>query len=317
MALEYTPLKPDPHSSDYQRLMYYAADSFIFSDGQFITADQLFIDPFSQTFHYGNGVFEGLRAYQTDHGPRIFKPRAHFERFLDSAQRLGLKVDYTVEELINISYELLEKNKLSNAYLRPLLYAAPNMALTSHQQASHLMIGAFQWGKLLGDNLVHLKISNRLKPDPDAFPIEGKICGIYVNNIMATTEARSEGYHEALMMNSVGEVVQAAGANLFVEKDEVLYTPPAKGIMAGITRETVMEMAQEMGISVREQAIRPEFLYEADGAFLTGTAVEITGVATIDRLAMHHPWEETIGHLLARKYRQIVTHAEPFKWTLI
>lgn len=297
--------------------MYYASDTLIFSDGEFVTADQVKIDPFSQTLHYGNGVFEGLRAYQTDHGSRIFKAHAHYERFIQAAQTMQLPIDYSVEELVGFSYDLLERNQLGDAYLRPLLYAPANMSLTSTTHHSHLMIGAFQWGKLLGDNLVHLTISPRRKPDPLAFPIEGKICGLYVNNILATTEARAQGFNDALMMDHEGYVVQSAGANLFVEKDEVLYTPPRGNILPGITRETVMEMAREMGIRVVKQPITPEFLYESDAAFLAGTAVEITGIATVDRKPLTYHWEDSLGHLLARKYRQIATHGEPFKWTLI
>lgn len=297
--------------------MYYVSDTQVFSDGEFVTADQVKIDPLSQTLHYGNGVFEGLRAYQTDHGPRIFKARAHYERFLQAAHAMRLPIDYRVEELISLSYELLERNQLGDAYLRPLLYAPANMSLTPTTHQAHLMIGAFQWGKLLGDNLVHLTISQRRKPDPMAFPIESKICGLYVNNILATTEARAQGFNDALMMDQQGYVVQSAGANLFIEKDEVLYTPPRGNILPGITRETVMEMAREMGIKVVEQRITPEFLYAADAAFLAGTAVEITGIATIDRKPVAHHWDDTLGHLLARKYRQIATHGETFKWTLI
>jgi branched-chain amino acid aminotransferase len=297
--------------------MYYAADTLIFSNGDFLKASEARVDPFSQTLHYGNGVFDGLRAYQTDHGPRIFKARAHYERFAEAAQVMALPLEYSVDELIEISYELLKRNELSDAYIRPLLVAAPNMSLTSTTHDAHLIISAFQWGKLLGDNLVNLKISAYRRPSSSAFPIEGKICGLYVNNILVTSEARRDGFHEGLMLDEEGHVAQAAGANLFIEKDEVLITPPQGNIMPGITRKTVMDMAQEMGIPVIERPLSIEEVCQADGAFLAGTAVEITGVATIDRYPMQHHWNDTIGHLLSRKYRQKATHGEPFKWTLI
>lgn len=297
--------------------MYYAADSHFFLDGKFLPASEVRIDPLSQTLHYGNGVFDGLRAYRTVQGPKIFKARAHFERFAEAASLMSLPLNYSVDDLINISYNLLERNRLNDAYIRPLLFAPANMTLAPTPQKSHLLIGAFQWGKLLGNNLVNLQISARRKPEPADLPIEGKICGLYVNNILATTEARAQGFNEALMLDHQGYVVQSAGANLFIEKGERLYTPPKGNIMPGITRETVMEMAGEMGIPVTEQHITPEFLFEADGAFLAGTAVELTGVATVDRKPLQLAWQDSIGYLLSRKYRQIVTHAERFKWTVI
>jgi branched-chain amino acid aminotransferase len=296
--------------------MQYAADSIVFDDGRFVKASEVRIDPFSQTLHYGNGIFDGIRAYQTVHGPRMFKARAHYERFAEAARQMALPLPYSIDELVNLSYELLDHNGLGNAYLRPLLIAAPNMSLTATQE-SQLMIGAFKWGKLLGDNLVHLMISDRTKPDPGTLPIESKISGLYVNNILATSEARAKGFHDSLMRDQQGYVAQGAGANLFIEKEEILYTPPKGNIMPGITRETVIEMAREMSIQVVEKNLTPEEIYEADGGFLAGTAVEITGIATVDRQSMSFYWEDTIGYQLSRKYRQRVTHGESFKWTLI
>ncbi len=291
-------------------------DTIVFDDGRFIKASEVRIDPFSQSLHYGNAVFDGIRSYQTVHGARMFKARAHYERFAEAARLMGLPLPYTVAELIDISYELLDHNGLENAYLRPLLMAAPNMSLTATQE-SQLMIAAFKWGKLLGDSLAHLMISTRSKPDPGSLPIESKISGLYVNNILATSEARANGFHDSLMRDRDGYVAQGAGANLFIERDETLYTPPRGQIMPGITRKTVMIMAREMGIPVVEKRLTAEDIYQADGAFLAGTAVEITGVATVDRQPLSFYWEDTIGYQLSRKYRQIVTHGESFKWTLI
>lgn len=296
--------------------MQYTPDTIVFDDGRFVRASDVYIDPFSQTLHYGNGIFDGIRSYQTVHGPRMFKARAHYERFSEAARVMGLPLPYTVDELVAISYDLLDHNGLTNAYLRPLLTAGPNMSLTTTQD-SHLMISAFKWGKLLGDNLVHLTISDRTKPTSGSLPIESKISGLYVNNILATSEARAQGFHDSLMRDDEGYVSQGAGANLFIERDETLYTPPRGHIMPGITRETVMEMAREMGIRVIEQRLTPKDIYQADGAFLAGTAAELTGIATVDRHSLNFYWEDTIGYQLSRKYRQIVTHDESFKWTLI
>jgi len=288
----------------------------IFVDGAYIPREEVQVDPFSQTLHYGNGIFDGIRAYQTEEGPRMFKAEAHFARFAEAARVMGLPLEYSVEELVEIANEVLRINKLGDAYVRPLLVAGTNMTLTSTPKAN-LYISAWKWGKLLGDNLVHLMVSSHRRPSSSMVPVESKISGLYVNNILATSEARANGYQEGLMLNAMGEVAQAAGANIFIEKDEVLYTPPRGSIMPGITRETVFEMAEEMGIPVEEKPLLPKDIYEADGAFLAGTAVEITGVATVDRRPLKHFWSETLGHLLSRKYRQLVTQDEASKWTVI
>lgn len=296
--------------------MHANQQTWICWDGLHVKADQVRIDPFSQSLHYGNGVFEGLRAYPTPDGPRIFKARAHFERLARSAARMELPLAFSTSELIDMTYELLRKNHLRDAYIRPLLYAGHNMALTAPEE-SHLLIGTWRWGRLLGDSLVHLTYSSYRRPAFDAALRDAKVCGQYYTAVLATSEARRKGFHEAIMLDQEGFVTGAAGANLFLEKDEVLYTPPSDKILPGFTRETVLELAQNMGIRVVEQDLRPEDLRGADGVFLAGTAAEIAGVARIEDDTCRLRWEDTAGFVISRKYKQLVTQSDTHACTLI
>ncbi|RMG59894.1 MAG: branched-chain amino acid aminotransferase [Bacteroidetes bacterium] len=295
--------------------MYHNQNTWVCWDGHFVKADQVRIDPFSQSLHYGNGVFEGLRAYPTPDGPRIFKARQHFERFARSAERMGLPLAYSTNQLITLTYELLRKNHLRDAYIRPLLFAGENMALTAPEQ-SHLLIGAWRWGRLLGDSLVHLTYSSYRRPAFDAALRDTKVCGQYYTAVLATSEARRKGFHEAIMLNADGSISGAAGANLFMEKDDVLYTPPADKILPGLTRETVLDLASEEGIPVVEKDLFSEDLEETDGIFLAGTAAEIAGVARVEDHRPRMRWEDTAGYVISRKYKQLVTQSDR-AWTLI
>lgn len=296
--------------------MYYDEHTVVYFDGHFCRAADMRVDIFSQTLHYGNGVFEGIRAYDTAHGARIFKAEAHYERLIYSAEKMLLPFTYTVEQLIDLSYELLRRNHLSDAYLRPLIYAGPAMGLAATEE-SHLLLTAFEWGRLLGEHETHLMTSPYTRPSPSSCNIEAKVCGHYINSILAKTDAKQKGFDEALLLDGQGFVAEASGTNLFFEKDDVLYTPPRGSILPGITRATVFEMAEEMGVTVEERLFKPEALYDADGAFLVGTAAEIAPVGTVDGHPMALAWADTLGYVFARKYRQRVTQSDHYQCTLI
>jgi branched-chain amino acid aminotransferase len=296
--------------------MYYQSDTIVFCDGKFIPVGEMQIDPFTQTLHYGNGVFDGMRSFDTPEGLQIFKAVAHYKRFAQAAKGIRLSLDYSAEQLEDISYELLKRNGLKDAYIRPLLYADVNMALAS-EPASHLMIATWKWGRLLGNNLVNLMTSSYRRISAHASLADAKVCGHYINSILATNEARSKQFHDAVLLDEDGYVACASGANIFIEIDDVLYTPAPGHIVPGITRATVMELAAEVGTEVVEKKITLEELREADGAFLAGTAVELAGIATLDRQGFKMRWEDTIGFMLSRKYRQLVTQGHHHQGTLI
>jgi branched-chain amino acid aminotransferase len=287
--------------------MYFNSDTLAFVDGEFVKADQAQVGAYAQSLHYGYAVFEGIRSYATPSGTQIFKAQEHYERLHYSCRSIGLPFNYSVEELTDITYQLLEKNNLADAYIRPLVYAAtPNMTL-KHATSSNLLIAVWDWGKYLGDQSLRLSISPYQRPNPNAVPIEAKVSGHYVNSIIASSEAKGRGYDEALLLDMNGYVAEGPGANFFFEKNGELFTAPKGSILRGITRNTIIDLAREAGISVTEKFFMPDELQGATGAFYTGTAAEVVGIAAIDELEFSTPFSETLGAQLAERYRALVT----------
>lgn len=287
--------------------MYFNDQTTVYFDQQFISANDCKVSVYAQALHYGYAVFEGIKSYNTPKGTRIFKAREHYERLLFSAQTLSLPCDYDVDSLVKITYELLERNNLTDAYIRPLLFAdAPNMGLALPER-SCLFIAAWDWGtNYLGTTLKRLGISTICRPNPAAFKLEAKAAGHYVNSIMASAEARKRGFDEALLLDTNGYIAEAPGSNFFYEKDGQLHTPPKGSILPGITRSVVMQLAAQEGITVNETLFTPAQLEGLDGAFLTGTAAEVVGVASIDNYTCQKPYQDTIGYRLAERYRILV-----------
>lgn len=246
--------------------MYYNNDSVIFLDGKFVKANQSSTDLYSQTLHYGYGVFEGIRAYDTKNGTRVFKAQEHYERLKKSCELVNIPFDYSTLELVDSTYKLLKENGFSDAYVRPLVFCDQNMSLTKPNNVS-IMICAWEWGAYLGDKQLRLTISSYCRPHPRSIKIEAKVCGHYVNSILATSEAKEKGYDEALLLDSDGYLAEGPGANLFFEKDGVLLTPKLGNILPGITRATVLELAEKLNIKVKQGLYNPQDLLNADSAF--------------------------------------------------
>jgi len=282
--------------------MYYTSQSIIYLNGNFIKAVDASTDLYSQTLHYGYGAFEGIRSYETSHGVKIFKAIEHYERLRHSCHSVNIPFEYDSEELSQITYKLLKKNKLTNAYIRPLVYCSPNMSLTQPKEV-YLMIAAWEWGKYLGENLLKVCISSYQRPNPKSLKVDAKVTGHYVNSILATSEAKVRGFDEALMLDMNGYVAEAPGANFFFEKAGVLYTSPAGHILPGITRQTVLNIAKELDIPVKEKLFTPEELEEADSAFLCGTAAEVIGVESIDAKPFRKQWTESVGAVIQEAYK--------------
>lgn len=289
--------------------MYSNKNTIIFKDGNFVKAQQETANYFTQSQHYGYAAFEGMRAYSTDQGTRIFKAKRHFERLLHSAKILHLDIPYTVDQLIKFSYTLLEKNNFKDAYIRPLLMGGEQMALLPSTQPS-LIICCWKWGKYFKEKKLRLMHSNYKRPHPQSFHLDAKISGHYVNGILATNEAQKNGYDEALLCDHNGFIAQAASANIFFEKDSKLYTPKASNILPGITRSVAMKLAEYMPVPVEEGDFTPEDLANADGAFLTGTAVEVIPIESINGKTFKLDVDETLGAALAIKYHRVVTRKD-------
>ena len=288
-------------------MKYYDKSTTVFFDGRWIPAAEASVSLFNQTLHYGNGVFEGIRAYQNNEGCNIYKAKEHFERLKYSADKMHIKLPYTVEELTNIAYNLLDKNDLSDAYIRPLVFAGTNMGLMPSEDA-HVFMGAWKWEKYLGDKPLNVMLSSFQRPNPKSTYVEAKIVGHYTNSILATNEAKRLGYDEALLTDMNGNIAEGPGANFFIEKDGILYTPPAGNILPGITRASVFELAKELDITVVEKHFTIDEVYKADTAFFVGTAVEVAQIASVNGEELKGKWEDSAGYNIYLMYRQKVRY---------
>lgn len=289
--------------------MYYNAESKVYLDGEFILAKDAQTDLYSQTLHYGSGVFEGIRAYDTPDGVRIFKAKEHYERLKYSAESMHMPFPWSVDQLTKISYELLEINNLKDAYIRPLIYLGANMSLTPTNEV-HIVLMAWEWGKYLGDTLLHVMLSSYQRPNPKSCHVQAKVVGHYTNSILATTEAKQKGFHEALLTDINGFIAEGPGANFFYEKAGKLFTPPLGNILSGITRATVFEIAKELDIDVEERLFKPEEIYSADAAFFCGTAAEVIGIGKFNDYVLPMKWEDSNSSLIQRKYKRRVAFNE-------
>lgn len=284
---------------------YFNTETIIYFNGSFLKATEAHTNLYSQTLHYGYGVFEGIRSYNTANGAKIFKAQEHYERLINSCQLMSIPFHHSAAEMTEWTYEVLQQNKFTDAYIRPLVFCSPNMTLTKGLE-SYLMICAWEWGGYLGDNLLNLKISSYCRPHPRSIKTDAKVCGHYVNSILAVTEAKEQGFDEALLLDYEGYLAEGPGANLFFEKNGKLFTPKGGNILKGITRGVVMDIALSMNIEVEEGEFLPQDLYEADGAFYCGTGAEVVGIASVDGKAFPKKWENSIGKKIQQAYLNLV-----------
>ncbi|RYD91403.1 MAG: branched-chain amino acid aminotransferase, partial [Sphingobacteriales bacterium] len=226
-----------------------------------------------------------------------------------SAEAVGIPYTWTNEELITATYELLEKNNLQDAYIRPLVFCPPNMSLQK-AKSSGILLAVWNWGAYLGDTLLKVGLSGYQRPNPGAFKMQAKVCGHYVNSIMACQEAKDNGYDEALLTDSQGFVAEGPGANVFYEKDGKLFTPAAGNILTGITRATVLELCTELGIEADEKQITVEELKEADTVFYCGTAAEVIGWESLDGQPFKKEWKDTVSKKIQEAYKKRVLEIE-------
>jgi branched-chain amino acid aminotransferase len=285
---------------------YYNDHTVIYHNGHFVKARDARIDLYSQTMHYGYGVFEGIRSYRLASGETgIFKARQHFDRLQQSAAALHLPYTYTTPQLIEATYKVLSINHLQNAYIRPLVYAPANMTFAPNTH-SHIVIEAWEMQPFLGEQLLRVMTSSYQRLNPKGFHMHAKVCGHYVNSILASQEAKRNGYDEALMTDNEGNAAEAPGANLFYEKDGILYTPELGNILPGITRATVLEICEALGIEVLTKKISVEELKQADTAFFCGTAAEIIGIKSIDDTIFPAAWESTLSKRIQYAYKCLI-----------
>jgi branched-chain amino acid aminotransferase len=238
--------------------------------------------------HYGSGVFEGIRCYETDAGPAVFRLTDHLKRLENSAALLHMELPYSVEELRAASHELIATNGLAECYLRPIaFYGYGELGVHPGTNPVDVVLMSWPWGAYLGETAleqgIRAKVSSWKRVGPNTIPHVSKATGIYLNSMLAVIEATRGGYDEAILLTDDGYIADGSGENVFVIKDEIISTPDlSASILPGITRETVIEIAGALGYAVHERALIRSDLYLADEVFMTGTAAEVTPVRAID-----------------------------------
>lgn len=241
----------------------------------------------THTLHYGLGVFEGVRAYDTARGPAIFRLQEHTRRFFNSAKIMNLKIPYDEDCLNAAQIAAVRENQLASAYIRPMCFlGSEGMGLRADNLQAHVIVAAWEWGAYLGaENLergIRIKTSSFTRHHVNISMCKAKANGHYINSIMALQEALTDGYDEALLLDAEGYVAEGSGENIFVVRDGTIFTPDLTSALDGITRRTIFELAAELGYPVLEKRLTRDEVYIADEAFFTGTAAEVTPIREID-----------------------------------
>ena len=242
----------------------------------------------THTLHYGLGVFEGVRAYKTNEGTAIFRLKEHTDRFFNSAHILGMKMPYDKNVIMDAHKKAVKENKLESAYIRPMaFYGAEAMGISAKALSTHVIVAAWQWGAYMGkealENGIRVKTSSFSRHHVNVTMCKAKANGNYMNSILAHQEAIQDGYDEALLLDVNGLVTEGSGENIFIIKNHKLITPDLTSALEGITRDTIIQIANDLKIPVIEKRITRDEVYTADEAFFTGTAAEVTPIKELDR----------------------------------
>jgi branched-chain amino acid aminotransferase len=262
-------------------------DGFIWYDGTMVPWRDATTHVLTYTLHYGVGCFEGVRAYATPRGTAIFRLRDHTRRLYNSAKILGMKIPFPPDQLIEAQLDVLRSNELKEAYIRPMVfYGSEGMGLRAEGLRTHVIVAAWPWGSYLGsDNMergIRIKTSSFARHYVNAALCRAKANANYLNSMMALNEVLKDGYDEALMLDPEGYVAEGSAENIFLVREGELHTPDVTSALDGITRDTVMKLAADFGIRVRERRITRDELYTCDEAFFSGTAAEITPIREVD-----------------------------------
>lgn len=260
---------------------------FIWMDGELVPFEKATIHIINPTLHYGPGVFEGIRCYATPQGPAVFRLREHLERFLDSIHILGVRdFPYTLDVLRQGVFVTIQANGFAECYIRPLMFLDGPLGLNLDRSRPRVGIAAWEWGPYLGEQAritgVHLMVSSYTRLHPNIAMTKAKITGNYVNSMLVKTLALRSGYDEAVILDPQGFVAECTGENIFMVHKGRLITPPLANILEGITRDSILTLAHDLGIPVEESMITRDQLYIADEVFITGTAAEVVGVRMVD-----------------------------------
>lgn len=262
-------------------------DGYIWLDGKWVDWRDAKVHVLTHTLHYGAGVFEGLRAYQAEKGAAIFKMKEHTDRLFRSAHIVNMSLPFSKDEINQAQCESIVKNKLDSAYIRTMcFFGSEGMGLRADNLKVHVMVAAWTWGAYLGaENMekgIRIRTSSYTRNHVNSTMCKAKANGNYLNSIMALQEALATGYDEALLLDHEGFAAEGSGENLFIVRNGRLYTPETTSALEGITRDTIMTIASEQGLSVTEKRITRDEVYIADEAFFTGSAAEVTPIREYD-----------------------------------
>ena len=260
----------------------------IWMDGELVPWDEARVHVLTHSLHYGSGVFEGIRTYAAADGPAVFRLTDHIQRLFDSAKLIMMTIPWTRDQLVDACKLTVRESGLDSCYVRPIAYLGyGEIGLNPLPCEVNVSIAVWPWGAYLGEESleagVRMKVSSWRRMDPNVNPVAAKGTGIYINSSLAKVEAVKSGYDEAILLNTQGFVAECTGENLFIVKNGVLITPPlSSGALAGITRDSIMTIARDLGVPVQEQQLLRHDLYLADEAFLTGTAAEVVPIRSVD-----------------------------------
>ena len=284
---------------------------FIWKNGEFENWDDSNVHILSHTLHYGTGVFEGVRAYKTENGPAIFRLSEHTSRLFDAASKINIKIPFSEDELNIIQCNILNQNNLNEGYIRPIVYLGnEGLGLRAKDLSVNVAVAAWEWPSYMDpiakeDGISVIKSSHKQYENP--LHSGNKIIGTYFSNTMALHEALDKGADEAIMMDMNGFISEGSGENVFIVKDEVVLTPKIDHCLNGITRQSVIQIAKDLSIEVQEQDLRYEDLKNADEAFFTGTAVEITPITKFDQSIINNGKRGPITKILQDSFMNIVS----------
>ncbi len=286
-------------------------DGFIWLDGEMVPWRDAKIHVLTHTLHYGMGVFEGVRAYETDQGPAIFRLEAHTDRLFNSAKIMNMPMPFSKEDLNDAQREIVVENGLKSAYLRPMcFYGSEGMGLRADGLKTHVMIAAWEWGAYLGEDGINkgirIKTSSYSRHHVNVSMCKAKANGNYMNSMLALQEAMQDGYDEAMLLDVDGFVAEGSGENIFVVRGGNIYTPDLTSALDGITRNTIFVLAKELGYDIIEKRITRDEVYIADEAFFTGTAAEVTPIREVDNRAIGEGVRGPVTEKLQKMYFDVV-----------
>ncbi|MBT4837695.1 MAG: branched-chain amino acid transaminase [Methylococcales bacterium] len=287
-------------------------EGVIWYDGEFVPWKDAKTHVLTHTLHYGMGVFEGLRAYKTEHGCAIFRLQEHTKRLFLSAHILNMKIPYGSDELNTAQIETVKNNKLfEGAYIRPMcFFGAEGLGLRADNLKVHVIIAAWNWGKYFGEEVqslgLRLKTSSFSRHHVNVTMCKAKANGNYMNSMLALQEATSCGADDALLLDTEGYAAEASGANLFIIRDDIIYTPDLTSALDGITRRTIIELANKNNFKVIEKRLTRDEIYIADEVFLTGSAAEVTPVRELDSRQIGKGKRGPMTEILQTQYFDLV-----------